>query len=238
VAVVTGGNSGIGRAIAARLRFEGSRVSVLDAADPLEVVTSDEAAPTASLRVDVGREDMVDEAFASIAAEQGRIDYLVCCAAVFPGSPFLEITPADWEHTLRTNLTGTFLCCRAALRAMLPHEYGRIVLFSSMLARTGSRNAAHYVASKAGILGLARSLALEVAAMDIRVNTVSPGLVDTPQPRSHLTDEQLYAKADTIPLERIGTVEDMVEACLFLLSEDGSYLTGQDLRVNGGVPLW
>jgi 2-hydroxycyclohexanecarboxyl-CoA dehydrogenase len=238
VAVVTGGNSGIGHAIANRLQREGSRVNVLDADKPLIEHTPPGCTPIISSRMDVGEEDTVDEAFASIAARQDRIDYLVCCAAMFPVSPFLEITPLDWERTLRVNLTGAFLCCRAALRTMRPQGFGRIVLFSSMLARTGGRDAAHYVASKGGVLGLARSLALEVAAENIRVNTISPGLVDTPQPRGHLTDEQLYAKGAAIPLGRIGKVEDSVEVCLLLLGEDSSYLTGQDLRVNGGESLW
>jgi NAD(P)-dependent dehydrogenase (short-subunit alcohol dehydrogenase family) len=112
------------------------------------------------------------------------------------------------------------------------------VFFSSMLARTGGINSAHYAASKGGVLGLARSLALEVAGENIRVNTISPGLTDTPQPRDHLSEEELYGRGASIPLGRIGKAEDMVEGCLFLLSEDSSYFTGQDLRINGGASLW
>jgi NAD(P)-dependent dehydrogenase (short-subunit alcohol dehydrogenase family) len=243
VAVVTGGNSGIGRGITDRLQREGARVWVLDVTQRAAAGTASGEAgsggpPITFLRVDVGDERAVDEAFASVAAREGRIDYLVCCAAVFPASGFLGIKPADWERTLRVNLTGGFLCCRAALRTMRPQQFGRIVLFSSVLARTGGTNGAHYAASKGGVLGLTRSLALEVATEGVRVNSVSPGIADTPQPRGHLTDEQLYARGETIPLGRIGTVEDMVEGCLFLLSEDSSYLTGQDLRVNGGATLW
>lgn len=121
---------------------------------------------------------------------------------------------------------------------MRPQKFGRIVLFLSMLVRTGSVNGAHYAASKGGILGLARTLAIEVAAENIRVNTISPGITDTPQPRAFLSEADLEARRARIPLGRIGHVEDMVEACLFLLSEESSYMTGQDMRVNGGASLW
>lgn len=233
VAIVTGGNSGIGKAIAARLAREGARVSVLDvspgaAHDP----------PGASYQVDVGDELAVDDSFDAVAAREGRIDYLICCAAIFPARPFLELGVADWERTLGVNLTGSFICCRAALRHMRPRSFGRIIFFSSSLARTAGRNCAHYAASKGGVLGLARSLALEVAHEGIRVNTISPGVTDTPQPRGHMSEEELYGRAAAIPLGRIGAVDDMVEACLFLLGEESSFLTGQDLRVNGGAALW
>jgi len=232
VAVVTGGQSGIGKAIAARLASAGARVSVLD----LTGGAPHDSVP--SYQVDVGDERAVDAAFDAVASREGRIDYLICCAAIFPASPFLELSAADWERTVRVNLTGSFLCCRAALRHMRPRSFGRIILFSSGLARTAGRNCAHYAASKGGVLGLARSLALEVVEEGIRVNTISPGITDTPQPRGHMSDAELYGRAASIPLGRIGTVDDMTEACLFLLGEESSYLTGQDLRVNGGAGLW
>jgi 2-hydroxycyclohexanecarboxyl-CoA dehydrogenase len=233
VAVVTGGKSGIGKAIAHRLGREGARVSILD----VNRGTPDDP-PIASHQVDVSDERSVDAAFDAIAAREGWIDYLVCCAAIFPARPFLELPAPDWERTIRVNLTGSFLCCRAALRHMRPRSFGRIILFSSSLARTAGRNCTHYAASKGGVLGLARSLALEVAHEGIRVNTISPGITDTPQPRGHLSEEEIRGRAMAIPLGRIGAVDDMVEACLFLLNEESSFLTGQDLRVNGGAALW
>ena len=233
VAVVTGGKSGIGKAIAARLQREGASVSILDISDGAPDDPS-----VASYRVDVGDERAVDAAFDEIAAREGRINYLTCCAAIFPARPFLELSTADWERTLRINLTGGFLCCRAALRHMRPRSFGRIILFSSMMARTAGRNSAHYAASKGGVLGLARSLALEVAHEGIRVNTISPGVTDTPQPRGNMSEQELFGRAASIPLGRIGAVDDMVETCLFLLGEESSFLTGQDLRVNGGASLW
>ncbi|MGN6735522.1 MAG: SDR family NAD(P)-dependent oxidoreductase, partial [Candidatus Binatia bacterium] len=136
------------------------------------------------------------------------------------------------------NLTSYFLACRAALRVMRPQKFGRIVLFSSMAARTGGVNTAHYAASKGGILGLARSLAIESAAANIRVNTVSPVITDTPMPRAVLTADEMESRKSRIPLGRIGSTADMADACLFLLSNDSSYVLGQDLRVNGGSTLW
>ena len=190
------------------------------------------------LKVDVSRETDVDKAFDAVASREGRVDYLISCAAVFPRRPFLELGAEEWKKTLDVNLNGAFLCCRSALRYMRAQEFGRIVLFSSMLARTGSINGGHYAASKGGILGLARTLALEVAHENIRVNTLSPGITDTLQFRAFLSDTDIAVKGAQIPLGRIGRAGDMVEACLFLLSDESSYFTGQDIRVNGGSPLW
>jgi len=144
----------------------------------------------------------------------------------------------DWRQTLQINLTGYFLCCRAALRFMRPQKLGRVVMFSSMIARTGGIEVGHYAASKGGILGLAGSLAVESAAENIRVNTISPTITDTPMPRAVLSEEVMQSRKAHIPLGRIGDVQDMTEACMFLLSDDSSYLLGQDLRVNGGSTLW
>jgi NAD(P)-dependent dehydrogenase (short-subunit alcohol dehydrogenase family) len=162
----------------------------------------------------------------------------VTTAAIFHSRPFLQLTLDDWTRTMAVNTTGTFLACRSVLPGMLASGFGRIVLFSSMLARTGGVNCAAYAASKGGILGFARTLALEVATQGVRVNTLSPGLTDTDQPRGHLTERQIDAKARAIPAKRIGSVSDMVEGTMFLLGEESSYLTGHDLRINGGSTLW
>jgi NAD(P)-dependent dehydrogenase (short-subunit alcohol dehydrogenase family) len=188
--------------------------------------------------VDISREADVGRAFETVASENGRIDYLVYCAAPFSRRAFLDLDPQEWRKTLDTNLTGAFLCCRSALRYMRAQKFGRIVLFSSILARTGSVNGAHYAAAAGGMLGLARTLALEVAHEHIRVNTVSPGIVVASQPMAPASEADVAAAGLQIPLGRIARVDDMVEACLFLLSDESSYLTGQDIRVNGGTPLW
>jgi 2-hydroxycyclohexanecarboxyl-CoA dehydrogenase len=241
VAVITGGSGGIGNAIADRLQLEGASVTVMDLvprAGGAQLESSSSCPPISFYQVDVAQEREVDTTFKSVATREGKIDYLICCAAIFHATPFLQLSGDEWRRTLDINLNGAFLCCREAIRHMRPHRFGRIVLFSSMLARTGGKNSAHYSASKGGVLGLARSLALEVAGENIRVNTISPGVTDTPQPRDHLSEEELYGRGASIPLGRIGRVEDMVEGCLFLLGEDSSYFTGQDLRINGGASLW
>ena len=231
VAVITGGSGAIGGTIAERLRTAGTVVHVLD-------LQASSMSGADFHRVNVGNEAEVDAAFDAIGKSAGRIDYLVCCAAIYHPAPFLKLSLEDWQQTLQINLAGYFLCCRAALRFMRPQKFGRIVLFSSMAARTGGADIAHYSASKGGILGLARSLAIESAAENIRVNTVSPAITDTPMPRAVLSDEEVESRKSRIPLGRIGAVNDMAEACLFLLSDQSSYVLGQDLRVNGGSNLW
>ena len=231
VAVVTGGSSGIGGAIARRLRDEGAMVHVLDLKEPSMTGANFQ-------RVDVSDETAVDGAFDAVGKTAGKIDYLVCCAGIYRPRPFLELSLEDWQRTLQINLTGYFLCCRAALRFMRPQKFGRIVMFSSMIARTGGIDVAHYAASKGGILGLMRSLAVESAAENIRVNTISPTITDTPLPRAVLSDEAMRSRKALIPLGRLGDVQDMTEACLFLLSNASSFVLGQDLRINGGSTLW
>jgi len=231
VAVITGGSGAIGGAIARRLHDEGATVYVLD-------LKPAHASGWSFHTVDVANESAVDTTFDAIGNLAGRIDYLVCCAGIYRPVPFLELTLEDWQQTLRINLTGYFLCCRAALRFMRLQKFGRIVMFSSMAARTGGAHVAHYAASKGGILGLARSLAIESAAENIQVNTVSPVITDTPMPRAVLSDEVMESRKTRIPLGRIGDVKDMTEACMFLLSDDSSYVLGQDIRVNGGSTLW
>jgi NAD(P)-dependent dehydrogenase (short-subunit alcohol dehydrogenase family) len=239
VAVITGGSGGIGNAIADRLQLEGARVTVMDLMPrPDDAKLGSSRSPISFRQVDVAQEREVETAFKSVAACEGKIDYLICCAAIFHATPFLQLSGDEWKRTLDINLNGGFLCCREAMRHMRPRRFGRVVLFSSMLARTGGKNSAHYCASKGGVLGLARSLALEVAGENIRINTISPGITDTAQPRDHLSEEELYGRGASIPLGRIGRVEDMVEGCLFLLSEESAYFTGQDLRINGGASLW
>ena len=231
VAVITGGSGAIGTAIGECLSKAGALVHVLD-------VYSAGSPEINFHRLDVRSESEVDATFDAIGKSIGRIDYLVCCAGIYRPVPFLELPFEDWQETLQINLTSYFLCCRAALRFMRPQKFGRVVLFSSMAARTGGANVAHYAASKGGILGLARSLAMESAAENIRVNTISPVITDTPMPRAVLTDEEMESRKSRIPLGRIGSTDDMAKACMFLLSNDSSYVLGQDLRVNGGSTLW
>jgi NAD(P)-dependent dehydrogenase (short-subunit alcohol dehydrogenase family) len=231
VAIVSGGSGGIGAAIAARLREAGAVVHVLDVKAPASTDVQFHS-------VDVASEAQVNAVFDVIGQAYGRIDYLVCCAGIYQPRAFLQLSLEQWRQTLQVNLTGYFLCCRAALRYMRPQKFGRIVMFSSMAARTGGKNIAHYAASKGGILGLMRSLAIESAAENIRVNAISPVITDTPMPRAVISDDYIQSRSAQIPLGRIGQPQDMADACMFLLGDDSSYVIGQDLRVNGGSTLW
>jgi NAD(P)-dependent dehydrogenase (short-subunit alcohol dehydrogenase family) len=239
VAVVTGGSGGIGCAVASRLIDLRASVHILDLARPAGLTANASLGSSPRFHaVDVSDELCVDAVFDTIARDDGAIDYLVHCAGIFRPRNLTEMSADDLTRTIKINLRGAFLCCRAAIRAMRTRGFGSIVLLSSLLARVGTVNGADYAASKGGILGLARSAALEVAGDGIRVNAVSPGVVDTAMPRAHSSDEKLAQVGRTIPLGRIARVDDVVEACLFLLGEDSSCFTGQDLRVNGGAVLW
>ena len=234
--VITGAGGGIGLATARLLLDEGYRVLACDLTlGPLAQIDSP------GLHFDAL--DVRDAAAlrASVAGEEARghaIAGLVTCAGILKRMPYLEMDEESFDRHLDINLKGTLFACQAVLPAMRRQGRGGIVMFSSSIARSGSATGAHYAASKGGVLGLMRSLALEVAREGIRVNAISPGVTDTAMPRGHSTDAQLYAKADTIPLARIGQPQDMAQAVLFLLGEDSSYVTGQDLRVDGGDNLF
>jgi len=232
VAVITGGSGGIGSAIANRLVAARAVVHVLDVRPPADQNGA------SFHQLDVSSETAVDHVFDSIGTKAGKIDYLVGCAGIYRPRPFLEMSLEEWQSTLEINLTGYFLSCRAALRFMRPQKFGRIALLASMAARTGGINVAHYAASKGGVLGLMRALAIESAAENIRVNAISPVITDTPMPRAVLSDEVMESRKTRIPLGRIGDVQDMAEACMFLLSDESSYVIGQEIRVNGGSTLW
>ena len=234
--VVTGAASGIGFCTTQMLLAEGYRVVACDLA-PGRLTEID------SPNLHFAALDVRDAAAlnAAVAGEEARghaIAGLVACAGIITRTPYLELDEETFDRHLDINLKGAFLACQSVLPAMRRQGRGSIVLFSSSIARSGSVNGAHYAASKGGVLGLARSLALETAREGVRVNVVSPGVTDTPMPRGHASDEEVYAKAAKVPLRRIGQPEDMANAVLFLLRDDSSYVTGQDLRVSGGANLF
>ena len=233
--IVTGIGSGIGFATAKMLLDHGYRVLGLDRSrGRFDELPEGERV---FVEADVRDYDTQLAAF-NEEAKQHAIAGLVCCAGIIQRKPYLELDEEMFDRHLDINLKGPFLGCKAVLPIMRKQGKGSIVLFASSIARTGSATGAHYAATKGGILGLCRTLALETARDGIRVNVVSPGVTDTPQPRGHSTDEELYAKAAKVPLGRIGQPEDMASTVLFLLSDDASYITGQDMRVTGGAGLF
>ncbi|MGH7834570.1 MAG: SDR family NAD(P)-dependent oxidoreductase [Candidatus Binatia bacterium] len=242
-AIVTGAGQGIGRAVAKGLAEQGVRVVIaeINGENGERVAKDIEAAGgiARAITTDVSNEESVGGMVAKTLREFGTIDILVNDAAVFPASSVAEMKTDEWEKVLRTNLTGTFFCCRAVMPTMKSKRSGRIINFTSGRALQGSKHGAHYAASKGGIIGFTKSLALELAPYGITVNSICPGAIDTPQPKAHVKDEaEFYAKAKKIPLGRVGQPEDLVGSVLFLASDWSSYVTGQMIVVNGGSIMW
>jgi NAD(P)-dependent dehydrogenase (short-subunit alcohol dehydrogenase family) len=237
VAIVTGASGGIGRTICQVLASEGTHVVAHYLKDQTGVemvaaVVKGLGGQIEMVRADVGT---VVEARALVdrAVERfGRLDILVNNAGTYPRSWALDMTEEEWDRVLDTNLKGTFFCSQAAARIMRQTGGGRIVNISSIAMR-GALQGAHYSASKAGIVGLTRTLALEWAPT-VLVNCVAPGIVDTPQPRMGMSEEQIAERVRRLPLPRIGRPEDVAQAVLFLVSDSSSWITGQTLHVNGG----
>lgn len=244
VAVVTGGASGMGEATCHELGRRGHRVAVLDVnGDAAQRVAEDlraEGATAFGVAVDVADKGAVDDAFAKVRSELGPVGILVTSAGIFGHSPFEEISLQAWQRIMDVNLTGTFLCCQAALPDMVAATWGRIVLISSSSAQRGSPYAAHYAASKGALLTLTKSLAREYATRGITVNNIPPSGIETPmqhqgQAAGYLgSNEQIAAN---IPLGRLGSGADIAAAVAFLCSEEAGYITGQTLGVNGGAVM-
>ena len=242
-AIVTGAGQGIGRALAKGLAAEGAKVVIaeLNAENGMRVAGDIERAGNTAIAVstDVSNEASVGNLVAETLRAFGTVDILVNNAAIFPASAVAEMKVDEWEQVVRTNLGGTFFCSRAVMPTMKANRAGRIINFTSGRALEGSRHGAHYAASKGGIIGFTKSLALELAPFGINVNSICPGAIDTPQPKAHVKSEaEFYAKASKIPVGRVGQPEDLVGPVLFLASHWSSYVTGQMIVVNGGSIMW
>jgi NAD(P)-dependent dehydrogenase (short-subunit alcohol dehydrogenase family) len=242
IAIVTGAGQGIGRAIALGFAREGARVAIADVNEESantvknEIEASGERA--LAIRTDVSNEKSVQAMVERSLKEFLRVDILVNNAGIFPTSPVEEMSEEDWDRVIGTNLVGAFLCARAIVPKFLEQGTGRIISLTSGRAFQGAKNGAHYAASKAGIIGFSKSLALELAPHGITVNVICPGITDTAQPRGHQTEEQIYAQAQRIPLGRIGQPEDLVGPAVFLASDAAAFITGQTILVNGGSIMW
>jgi NAD(P)-dependent dehydrogenase (short-subunit alcohol dehydrogenase family) len=242
VAVVTGGASGIGLACAERLARDGAAVAVLDldgaAAEAAAAKIRAGGATAHAAPVDVADRASIDRAVAGVREQLGPITILVTSAGREGFHPFLSIEAETWDHILAVNLTGTFHCCQAVVPDMLEAGWGRIVTISSSSAQGGQPLMTHYVASKAGVIGFTKALALELGPKGVTVNTIPPGFVDTPMLRKSesrgLLGDGVAAHEERTPVRRVGRPEDIAAACAFLVSDEAGYITGQVIGVNGG----
>jgi 3-oxoacyl-[acyl-carrier protein] reductase len=241
-AIVTGAGQGIGRALAIGFAREGAKVVIADINEENAIAVKDEiqaAGGTAlAMRTDVSHEDSVQSMLENSLREFKKVDILVNNAGIYPVSSVEEMREEEWDRVIGTNLVGTFLCSRAVAGKFLEQGSGRVISITSGRAFQGAKNAAHYAASKAGIIGFSKSLALELAPRRITVNVICPGITDTAQPRGHQSEEEIYAQAQKIPLGRIGQPEDLVGTAVFLASDAAAFITGQTLIVNGGSIMW
>jgi NAD(P)-dependent dehydrogenase (short-subunit alcohol dehydrogenase family) len=242
VVVVTGGASGIGLGVCKAFAASGHPVAMLDAQ---ETALARESAALAAggaevlaQKVDVSRRDEVEAAYAAVRERLGPIAIVIANAGISASAPFATMSVETWQRMIDVNLTGVFHTIQAALPDMAAAGWGRIVTISSQAAQSGAQDRAHYAASKGGVIGLTRSLARELAPQGITVNTIPPSLVATPLMEAGFSSGEMPPMEmilQGIPLRRAGTPEDIAGACEFLCSDKASYITGQEINVNGGT---
>lgn len=237
-ALVTGASQGIGRACANALARAGAQVALaarsrtkLEEA-AAEIVTV--GGKAAVFELDLASEESIRAAAKAVLAEFGRIDILVNNGGIARDNLMLRMKRADWDAVLATNLTGAFLLTQAVCPAMLKARWGRVINITSVVGEAGQAGQVNYAASKAGLIGMTKSLARELASRNITVNAVAPGYISTPM-TDVLNEQQRAAMLTQIPLDRAGTPEDIAHAVTFLASEEAAYITGHVLDVNGGM---
>ncbi len=241
VAVVTGGSRGIGRAIALRLATEGADLAIcarnLETASAVAAEIEGLGRRCLVRQVNVAEAEQASGLIASTIEELGRLDILVNNAGVTRDNLLMRMKEEDWDEVLAINLKGAFNCAKAAVRPMLKARGGRIVNITSVVGLQGNPGQANYAASKAGLIGLTKSLARELGSRGITANAVAPGLVPETGMTNELDSEVQQQMLAGVPLGRAGTVEDVAHAVAFLASEQAAYITGQVLSVDGGMAI-
>ena len=241
VALVTGASGGIGRSIALKLASQGARLAVhynSDKARAEEVAeeirnAGSEAMPLAA---DVTDSTQVQDMFSKLEDDWGGVDILVNNAGINKDSLLIRMSESDWDDVVEVNLKGAFLCCRAAAKTMLRKRWGRIIIISSIVGMVGNVGQANYAASKAGLVGLTKSLAREMASRNITVNSLTPGFIETGMART-MTDEMMELVTSRIAMGHFGSPQDVASLVAYLAGEEASYITGQAFSVDGGLVL-
>jgi 3-oxoacyl-[acyl-carrier protein] reductase len=238
VALVTGASQGIGRACALKLALAGASVAVAARnQEKLDEVVSQITAgggKAAALPLDVADEEQIKAAFKAALAQFGKIDILVNNAGITRDQLVMRMKRADWDAVINTNLTSAYLCIQQVIGSMLKQRWGRIINITSIFGQTGQAGQANYASSKAGLIGLTMAMAREVASRNITCNAVAPGFIETAM-TSRMGEEFKQDALKMVPLNRIGTPEDVANSVAFLASEEASYITGHVLNVNGGM---
>ena len=237
--LVTGGSRGIGRGICLAFAHADNHIffnysSAGEAAAQTEKLVAEAGGIATGVQVNVASEKEVSEFVARALDETGRIDVLVNNAGITRDGLLVRMKESDWEDVLNINLKGTFLCIKAVTKPMMKQRYGRIINVSSVVGVSGNPGQANYVASKAGIIGLTKGVAKELASRGITANVVAPGYIETDM-TADLPDKAKEAMVSQIPLGRPGTPEDIAAAVVFLASDEAAYITGQTLHVSGGM---
>jgi 3-oxoacyl-[acyl-carrier protein] reductase len=235
VVMVTGGAAGIGRATATGFVKEGAKVAICDVNPEAGKTTAESLGPEATFQqVDVSDNKSVNDWVESVMSQHGQIDVLVNNAGITRDGLIMRMKEADWDAVLNVNLKSAFNCTKAVSKTMVKQRSGRIINLASVVGVIGNPGQANYVASKAGIIGLTKAVAKELASRNITVNAVAPGFIETDMTAS-LPDKAREAMVAQIPLGRAGTVRDIAAAVVFLASDQAVYITGQVIHVSGGM---
>lgn len=241
IAIVTGASRGIGREIALTLAENGANVVInymgnQALAEEVAAQIKEKGRDALAIQADVSKSKDVDELVAQTISHFGRVDILINNAGITKDNLIMRMKEADWDIVLETNLKSSFLLSKAVSRQMMKQRYGRIVNISSVVGILGNPGQANYVAAKAGMIGLTKTLARELASRGITVNAVAPGFIETDM-TSSLSDDVREQLLNQIPLTRLGSSRDVANAVKFLVSEDAAYLTGQVINVDGGMVM-